>query len=134
MSLRSGSGYLTYQVVEELSDVHRISAEWDSLLRKSVCNRAFSSSRWFIGACCAESALAPYVLIARRGGDIAGVLPLALNTDERIVQFPSRLCDYNDVVVAQGDRDAAVGLLLYAMSGVPGYDRAMLAHVRDDSN
>lgn len=134
MSPGRGSNSLTYQVAAELSEVLRISSEWDSLLGKSVCNRAFSSSRWFIGACRAESALAPYVLIARRGGDIAGVFPLAFNTDERIVQFPSRLCDYNDAVVAQGDKDAAVGLLLYAMSGVLGYDRAMLTHIRDDSN
>jgi len=125
---------LDYQVAAHLSDVLRIAAEWDLLLERSLCNRAFSSSKWFIGACRADSALSPHLLIARRAGSIVGVLPLALNRDERILQFPSGLCDYNDVVVARGDEDVAVGLLLYAMSGGHGYDRAMLEHIREDSN
>src|SRR5208282_895614 len=134
MNQTSGSCSLDYQVAAHLSDVLRISAEWDLLLERSVCNRAFSSSKWFIGACRADSALSPHVLIARRAGSIVGVLPLALNRDERILQFPSGLCDYNDVVVARGDEDVAVGLLLYAMSGGHGYARAMLEHIREDSN
>jgi CelD/BcsL family acetyltransferase involved in cellulose biosynthesis len=133
MSLACESGGFKYQTVTELSAIREIATEWDSLLDRSVCNRAFSSSKWFVGACRTDAALTPCVLIARRQGEIAGILPLTIDRNERILQFSTVLADYNDVIVAEGDDGAATGLIAEALPELTNCQRAVLMHLRDDS-
>lgn len=125
---------LTYQVYTELSDIVSIASEWDSLLERSPCNRAFSSSKWFIETCRVHTSIAPYVVVARRGGTIAGVLPFVLTDEGETAGFTNYLNDYSDIVAARDDRAAATGLLNYALSAPDGYRRIVLSNVRRDSN
>ena len=128
------TGNITYQVMDTLSEIEAISGEWDSLLDQSPCNRAFSCSKWFIFSCCLDQSLTPRVLIARRGGVIAGVLPMVLHKDAGVATFVSDLSDYNDIVALENDETIVAGLLNYAVSHKDGYKRIVLSRLRSDSN
>jgi CelD/BcsL family acetyltransferase involved in cellulose biosynthesis len=125
---------ITYEVLTQLPDIESISSEWDSLLEQSPCNRAFSSSKWFLAACRAGRTISPHVLVARRGATIAGVLPLALTNDGKEAVFPSGLSDYNDMVARHDDDPVLAGLLEYAISAPKAYDTITLSFLRHDSN
>jgi CelD/BcsL family acetyltransferase involved in cellulose biosynthesis len=131
---RAESSTLTYQVLDTLADVEEISAEWDLLLARSPCNRAFSCSRWFLVSCILNESISPHVIVARRGTAIMGVLPLVLINDSKIATFASELSDYNDVVSNENDHSVLVGLLEYAKSLTVSYERVVLSRVRRDSN
>jgi len=126
------SGPLAFQVLTELSEIARLCDEWDALLARSVCNRAFSSAQWFVASCVANPSFQPYVIIARKGAELAGVLPLVL-IDE-VLTFPSYLTDYSDAIVARDDFAVVAGLLDYARAAPNGYRRLVLRHIRRDSN
>jgi hypothetical protein len=89
---------LTFQVLTELADITALAAEWDSLLERSNCNRAFSSSKWFITTCRLNSSLQPFVVIARRECALVGILPLVLADEAQVATFPNYLTDYNDAI------------------------------------
>ena len=125
---------LNYQVYTELSDIVSIASEWDSLLEHSPCNRAFSSSKWFIETCRIHTSIAPHAVVARRGAAIAGILPLVLTDEGETAGFTNYLNDYSDIVAAQDDRAATTGLLNHALSAPGGYRRIVLSNVRRDSN
>jgi len=72
------SGPLAIQVLTDLPEIARLSDEWDALLARSICNRAFSSAQWFVASCSANPSFQPYVIIARKGAVLAGILPLVL--------------------------------------------------------
>lgn len=128
------AGLATYRILTDLSDVVAISSEWDSLLRRAPCNRAFGSSAWYISACRHDASITPYVIIARRGANLAGVLPLALGDEGKTAKFASHISDYNDIVAAQDDTAIHAGLLNEVVNGAGGYDRVIFARLRADSN
>jgi CelD/BcsL family acetyltransferase involved in cellulose biosynthesis len=125
---------LTCQVYTELADIEAIAPAWDSLLEQSACNRAFSSSKWFTATCRLNPSIEPYVIVARRGETVSGILPLALTDKGAVAAFPNYLCDYSDIIAAHDDLAAAAGLLHFALSAPDGYRRIVLANIRPDSH
>jgi len=123
---------ITYEVLREASAVTTVSAEWDSLLAQSPCNRVFSSSKWFLAWCHTVSTFSPYVIVARRGGAVAGVLPLVVTPDQQ-AEFPGKLSDYNDIIAGQDDLPILTGLLAHAIAA-QDYERLVLKCIRADSN
>jgi CelD/BcsL family acetyltransferase involved in cellulose biosynthesis len=128
------SDALAFQVLTEVSEITTLASEWDSLLDRSNCNRAFSSSKWFIATCRHNHSLQPYVVIVRRGAALAGILPLVLINKTRVATFPNYLTDYNDAIAAPDDTAAVTGLLNYARSAPNGYKHIVLSNIRQDSN
>lgn len=125
---------LTFQVMTALPEIASLAVEWDSLLERSTCNRAFSSPSWFIASCQYNPSMSPYVVVARRGAALAGILPLVLTDEGRLAHFSNYLNDYSDMVVARTDTAAGAGLLNYAYTEPNGYTRLLLSHLRRDSN
>ncbi len=131
-SIKSES--LAFQVLTDLSEIAHLADEWDALLARSVCNRAFSSAQWFIASCSANPSFQPYAMIARRGAELAGILPLVLIEEGSLATFPSYLTDYSDAIVARDDFAVVAGLLDHARVEPNGHRRLMLRHLRRDSN
>ncbi|HEX8184448.1 MAG TPA: GNAT family N-acetyltransferase [Blastocatellia bacterium] len=125
---------ITYEAVRDLSAVARVSEEWDALLSRSPVNQAFSSSKWFVAMCRNDASISPYVILARRGPVLAGVLPLALSDGGREAAFPNYLCDYSDIVAPRDDERVIEGLLNHALRNSNGYEKIILSHIRLDSN
>jgi CelD/BcsL family acetyltransferase involved in cellulose biosynthesis len=125
---------LAFQVLTDVSEIARLSDAWDALLARSVCNRAFSSARWFIASCSANPSFRPYAIIARKGAALAGILPLVLIEEGALATFPSYLTDYSDAIVARDDFEVVTGLLDHARAEPNGYRRLVLRHIRRDSN
>lgn len=124
---------LVCEALTEPSEVEALAGEWDALLERSPCNRAFSSFAWYAAALRLAEPASPFVVVARRGGVLAGVLPLALAADG-VAAFPGELSDYNDIVAEAGDADAHVGLLEHARGCARGGERVELKCLRRDSN
>lgn len=131
---RAEAGKLTYQVLDTLPDVEAISAEWDLLLDRSPCNRAFSCSRWFLVSCSLNQSISPQVIVARRGAAIVGILPLVFINDSRVATLASESSDYNDIVSIEDDYSVLIGLLEYAITLGGSNKRVVLSRVRRDSN
>jgi CelD/BcsL family acetyltransferase involved in cellulose biosynthesis len=126
-------GALQYAVLRDLAEVEAIAAQWNTLLEQSPCNRAFSAPQWFVASCRYNPEYMPFVLTARRGKELAGVLPLALQERTGIIDFPSAMSDYNDVIAGAEDLAVPSGLLQSAMSRASGHQLS-LSNVRPDSN
>ncbi len=124
---------IEYKLLTELGEIEGLSAEWDELLGRSRCNRAFSSVTWYLAACRAQPHLVPCVAIARRNGEMAGVLPLALKPTGEAA-FPSVMSSYNDLIAATGDDDVAAGILEFAGAHPKPYLRLDLRWLRKSSN
>ncbi len=122
---------LEYSVLRDLRQVEALALQWEKLLAQSHCNRAFSSSMWFLAWCRYHPQLAPFVLIANRGPELVAVLPLVLQ--DSALDFPSPMCDYNDMVAAPGDLDTQCGLLEFAIAQAANY-RMAFSNLRPDSN
>ncbi len=125
---------LAFQVLTDLSEIARLTAEWTALLNRSSCNRAFSSALWFIASCLVNPLFRPYVIIARKGAELAGILPLVLTDEGRMATFPSYLTDYSDAIVARDDIVVVASLLDHARATPNVYRRLVLRHIRRDSN
>ena len=125
---------ISYQVLRTLRDIEDVSTEWDRLLDQSPCNRAFSCSKWFLASVQIVPSLSPYVILARRGSEIAGILPLVITNDRRTLTFAGEMSDYNDMIARETDQDVLTGLLSYALFSAKGYNRVVLNRVRRDSN
>jgi CelD/BcsL family acetyltransferase involved in cellulose biosynthesis len=124
-------GPVTYRKYTELPLVAALSEQWDRLLQSTACNRAFSSSTWFLSACNADSSISPRVIAAWRGLELVGVLPLVEVSGTGRVGFPNALSDYNDVIARPSDNVAVEGMLDCAL----GLGRSLnLRHLRLDSN
>ena len=124
---------LAISVLTEVSEIARLSGEWNALLTRSACNRAFSSAEWFIASCAVNPAFQPYAIIARKGAELAGILPLVL-IEGMLATFPSYLTDYSDAIVARDDFAVVASLLDHARAEPNGYRRLVLRHLRRDSN
>jgi CelD/BcsL family acetyltransferase involved in cellulose biosynthesis len=129
-----GTATIRYTVLTELSDIERISGDWQALLRRSPCNRAFSSPAWFLGACRVHPELAPHAIITWRGAEIVAILPLAVTADGKEAVFPSPMSNYNDLIAAPDDGEALAGTLEYAISGPRPYERINLRWLTLSSN
>jgi CelD/BcsL family acetyltransferase involved in cellulose biosynthesis len=125
-------GAVQHAVLRDLAEVEALAPQWDALLEQSHCNRAFSSSRWYIAWCRHHPRLASFVVIARRGGELAGVLPLA-RQESGLLDFASPMSDYNDLVARIDDLSVQTGLLECAISHASPRQLA-LTNVRPDSN
>ena len=132
MSVSANSG-IGYEILTESSQVTAICSEWNALVERSTCNRAFSSSVWFLSACDLTPGFRPQVVVARRYGKVAGILPLALSRDGMEAGFPGDLSDYNDIIASPDDIPVHTGLLAFAMSPARPYRRLVLKCVRTDS-
>jgi len=125
---------IEYTVLSTLAEIEAISAEWNSLLLQSPCNRAFSSPIWYLAACRTQPHVTPHVLIARRNGHIDGILPLAFPAGEGQAIFPSLMSNYNDVIAQAADVAVAAGLLQEAITPPRPYARIVLWWVPQASN
>src|SRR5260370_41158857 len=125
---------LSLQVLTDLSEIAGLTAAWNALLARSVCNRAFSSAEWFVASCSANPSFQPHVIIARKRAALAGILPLVLIEDGRVATFPSYLTDYSEAIVARDDFAVVAGLLDHARAKPNGYRRLILRHIRRDCN
>lgn len=125
---------MTYAILSTIGEVETIASEWADLLDRSACNLAFSSPAWFLTTCRIEPDLTPCVVVAREAGNLRGVLPIALRAATEEACFPSSMCNYNDIVVACDDVDAATGLLDFAISGPKPYRSLTLRWLLTSSN
>lgn len=125
---------VTYDVLTELAAITALTHEWNTLVDRSDCNRAFSSAQWFIATCRVHPQMTPHVILARRKGEIVGILPLVSADSSNSVEFPSYLSDYNDLVVAREDSSVAVALIInWAVRSDAARRRSILGNLRDDS-
>ncbi len=130
----AGQAALDYEVLDDLREIEALSEEWDALLDQSPCNRAFSSSVWYVTACRVTPSLSPHLITARRGASLVGVLPLAFDGGTKEALFPSKMSNYNDVVARHDDAEAAAGLLRHAFNGPKPYEKINLWWIRKSSN
>ncbi|MBO0797391.1 MAG: GNAT family N-acetyltransferase [Blastocatellia bacterium] len=127
----NNDGPVTCRGYTELPLVAALSEQWDRLLKSTACNRAFSSSTWFLSACAADSSISPCVIAAWRGLELVGVLPLVEVSGTGRVGFANPLSDYNDVIARPTDNAAVERMLDCAL----GLGRSLnLRRLRDDSN
>jgi hypothetical protein len=75
-----------------------------------------------------------HVILARRNGMLAGVLPLVINRRFGLVEFATVWNDYNDIIAVNGDWEVIRGLLGYAFRNSPTGKRMVLERLRHDSN
>lgn len=120
---------LSTRLLDSRDAIAQLAPAWGALLQRSRCNRAFGSPVWYLAALDSRPTLQPLLLTALRGGELVGVLPLAMDDTGR-VGFATDLADYNDVVVAADDGAAARLLLLSARQLWPGL---VLDNLRHDS-
>jgi CelD/BcsL family acetyltransferase involved in cellulose biosynthesis len=123
-----------YEVLTEVSQIAALSAEWDALLDRSKCNRAFSCSKWYLATPDLLPQLQPLVLVARRNHGLAGILPLWLNVNRREAGFPDDYSDHLDIIAEDGDIEVATGLMDLALSDAGNYDTLVLKHIKQDAN
>ena len=120
---------MEFQILHEFSEVEALSEEWDQLLERSPCNRAFSSATWYLAACQADPPAAPYVVTVRKNGRLTGLLPLVLR--DQIATFANRLADYQDLVGEADDLESLTGLLRFALASG---SQLAVTNCRQDAN
>src|SRR2546423_4226888 len=125
---------IEYGICTNLRDVEQISAEWDALLDRSRCNRAFGCSKWYLAMPDLVPGDEPMVLVARRNGLLAEVMPLVLDRKKREAGYPKDYTDIPDIIAADNDLEVIKGLLQLAISGTGEYDKLLLRYVLEDSN
>lgn len=128
------SAELSFQILTELKQVMEIAVEWDALLAFSNCNRAFSSATWYLAAFVLQEDASPYVLIARRRGVLAGVLPLVISHHTRQAEFAMFANDYCDIIAKPEDHLVVSHLLRLALEGEGKIESIFLDRIRIDSN
>src|SRR6267143_2016795 len=106
---------IEYEVLTELDAITSIATEWNALLARSGCNLAFSSAQWFLASCRLDRAVRPYVVVARSGDALVGILPLVLSNSGTVATFPEGESDYNDIVTERDYISAMTCLLDYAL-------------------
>src|SRR5262249_48697117 len=94
----------------------------------------FSCSKWYLATPQLLPHLEPLVLVARRSGMMAGILPLWLDIHKKQAGFPDDYSDHLDIIAADEDTDTLVGLLNFAIRQRQRYDKLSLKHIKPDSN
>ncbi len=115
------AGEVTCTLLDNPAAIAALRTAWLLLLAQSSCNRAFSGPVWYQAALTAAPHLSPRLLTAWRGGELVGLLPL-VQEGEGPARFASNLSDYNDAVVARGDRAAAHALMAHARAWFPSLE------------
>jgi CelD/BcsL family acetyltransferase involved in cellulose biosynthesis len=124
---------VTFEVLDDLAAVVEAAPAWEAIVPRSSCNRALSGPTWFATWLEAFGEYAPYVVLARRAGEVVGILPLTVTPEGEAVLSPCNWSDYNDAVVAGDDRRLAAGMLALTISCAAPYRRLRLRRVRQDS-
>jgi CelD/BcsL family acetyltransferase involved in cellulose biosynthesis len=127
------TGDLEYRVYSDLSEIAGIARQWDELLTRSSCNRAFGSLEWYLASCRFQSSLKPYLVTATHGQEWVCVLPLALDLQTGIAAFPHLENDYNDALVRGHDPSTLACVLQYALFEGTACRQVRLAKLRPDS-
>ncbi|MEO6217164.1 MAG: GNAT family N-acetyltransferase [Sphingomonas sp.] len=125
------TGSIACEVLEGRDAIEAVASEWRALLDQSRCNRAFSGPTWYLAALEVWPDQAPRVIIARRAGQLAGIFPLVWQPEDQTARFATRLSDYNDLIVADGDMAAARRMMIFARHHFPNLE---LNCIRMDSN
>jgi CelD/BcsL family acetyltransferase involved in cellulose biosynthesis len=110
------TGNLEYRIYSHLSEIAGLRRQWDELLARSSCNRAFGSLEWYLASCRNQDFLKPYLMTVARGDELICILPLALDLRTGIGAFPHLENDTNDALVRSDDPAPLAGLLQYALS------------------
>jgi hypothetical protein len=125
------TGGIACEVLDRRDAIEAIVPEWRALLERSRCNRAFSGPTWYLAALDVWPDQAPRVMVARRAGRLAGIFPLVWQPEDETARFATRLSDYNDLIVADGDMAAARRLMIFARHRFANLE---LNCIRMDSN
>ncbi len=125
---------LRYERVHDLAAAQQFVPAWNELLARSRCNPTFSSPTWYRAACHTEPEITPWLVLAWRGRELAGVLPIAGRPATGEAIFPNAMSDYNDLVIAEGDDEVAAGLLEMILPQHGAFRRVEFHKVRQDSN
>src|SRR5215470_1700199 len=127
-------GSVQYELLTEIEQATALSSDWDSLLARSRCNRAYSCSQWYLATHELLPQLQPLVFVARRKNILSGILPLWLESNRRLARFGDKFGDHLDIIAADEDMEVITGLLASALQGTGSYDRLALGQVKRDSN
>src|SRR5947209_10708500 len=125
---------LDYKILTEIHQVALISSEWDDLLSRSRCNRAFNCSKWYLATVELLPHLQPLVFIAQRDHVLSGVLPLWLEASRRLARFGDNYIEHLDIIASDEDSEVITGLLDLALQETGSYDWMVLGSVKHDSN
>ncbi|PHY21105.1 GNAT family N-acetyltransferase [Caulobacter sp. BP25] len=112
--LEIATGGIICRLITDRDAIETLAPEWRALLGRSRANRAFSGPDWYLAALDATPGLSPQLVVASRGGQLAGILPLADDASRGSTGFATPLADYNDVIVACGDLATARRLMRFA--------------------
>lgn len=125
------TGCIACEILDRRDAIEAVAPEWRALLERSRCNRAFSGPTWYLAALDVWPDQTPQVIVAHRAGRIAGIFPLVWQPEDETARFATRLSDYNDLIVADGDMAAARRLMIFARRKFPNLE---LNCIRMDSN
>ena len=125
------TGGIACEILDRRDAIEAMAPEWRALLARSRCNRAFSGPTWYLAALGVWPDQAPRLIVARRAGQLAGIFPLFWRPEDETACFATRLSDYNDLIVADGDMAAARRLMIFARRRFPNLE---LNCIRPDAN
>lgn len=122
---------MNVQLLNSAAQIRAISPAWQTLLDKSNSHRVFSSPQWYLATIDVFEELIPWVWILQDGDHLRGIAPLVLQKDNDCLGFLSDLADYQDIIVAENDLQAASALL---QDIIAAPHQLMLAGLRSESN
>jgi len=108
---------LELSVLGDIPSIEALAPEWDALLDRTGCNRAFGSAAFYL-ATARAFAVAPRPIAARRAGRLIGLFPLFATSSG--LGFLRDFADHKDMLVEPGDEAAARALLLRALDEAGG--------------
>ncbi|MBV9538229.1 MAG: GNAT family N-acetyltransferase, partial [Acidisphaera sp.] len=98
------------------AELNALVPEWDSLWRRAGMS-PFQSPAWLLPWWRQFRTDAPRIVVLRRGGTLAGLLPLYLlveGNERKLLPLGVGITDYHDVLVDQDDDDKGTTMLLHA--------------------
>lgn len=123
-----------YRLRSNLEEIRGLAPEWDDLVAKAECNKAFASLEWYLASCRLDTSATPYVITATTDGEMTCIVPLVLNQTLGVAMFPHYANDYNDVLVQSGNYAPVADLLRYAMSADNRCRHLKLSDLRPESH
>jgi CelD/BcsL family acetyltransferase involved in cellulose biosynthesis len=125
---------ISCEVLTGMEEIRAIASSWDELVARSRCNRAYSSSTWYLATQELVPDLQPLVFVAYRDHALAGVFPLWLEPGRRLARSGDHYIEHVDVIALDDDLEVVEGLVDFALQGNGSYDRLVLEPIRYDSN